>query len=94
MHATLKNLELLAEGGTVTGALSQATERKIVTVQPWVEERDGKRFLCIPEGAGYRNLRREMPPAAAFRRPEDSSGGEAAMPKTGSPAAGRRAMSR
>ena len=62
VHATTKNLELLAEGGTVTGALSQASERKIVTVQPWVEQRDGKRFLHIPEGAGYRNLVREMPP--------------------------------
>ena len=62
VHATTKNLELLTEGGTVTGALSQASERKIVTVQPWVEQRDGKRFLHIPEGAGYRNLVREMPP--------------------------------
>jgi len=62
VHATTKNLELLAEGVTVTGALSQASERKIVTVQPWVEQRDGKRFLHIPEGAGYRNLVREMPP--------------------------------
>jgi hypothetical protein len=42
--------------------LSQASERKIVTVQPWVEQRDGKRYLHIPEGAGYRNLVREMPP--------------------------------
>jgi len=62
VHATTKNLELLVEGGTVTGALSQASERTIVTVQPWVEQRDGKRFLHIPEGAGYRNLVREMPP--------------------------------
>src|SRR6185437_12132558 len=61
VHATLKNLELLAEGRTVVGALSQASERKIVTVQPWVETREGKRFLHIPEGAGYRNLMREMP---------------------------------
>ena len=60
VHATTKNLELLAEGGTVTGAISQATERKIVTVQPWVENRDGKRFLHIPPDAGYRNLVREM----------------------------------
>jgi len=64
VHATTKNLELLVEGGTVTGALSQASERTIVTVQPWVEQRDGKRFLHIPEGAGYRNLVREMPPQA------------------------------
>lgn len=61
VHATQKNLELLAEGGTVAGAISQAKGRKIVTVQPWVEARDGKRFLHIPDGAGYRNLVREMP---------------------------------
>jgi len=64
VHATLKNLELLVDGKTVVGAISQASERKIVTVQPWVETRDGKRFLHIPEGAGYRNLFREMPPGA------------------------------
>ena len=60
VHATTKNLELLTEGVTVTGAISQATERKIVTVQPWVENRDGKRFLHIPPDAGYRYLVREM----------------------------------
>ena len=63
VHATTKNLELLAEGKTVAGAISAATARKIVTVQPWVEVKDGKKFLHIPEGAGYRNLVREMPPA-------------------------------
>ena len=62
VHATLKNLELLVDGKTVVGAISQASERRIVTVQPWVETRDGKRFLHIPEGAGYRNLFRELPP--------------------------------
>lgn len=62
VHATTKNLELLAEAKTVAEALSQASQRKIVTVQPWVEQREGKRFLHIPEGAGYRNLVREMPP--------------------------------
>ena len=63
VHATLKNLELLAEGKTVAGAISAAGARKIVTVQPWVEQREGKKFLHIPEGAGYRNLIREMPAA-------------------------------
>jgi 8-oxo-dGTP pyrophosphatase MutT (NUDIX family) len=62
VHATTKNLELLTEATTVAEAMSQASQRKVVTVQPWVEERDGKRFLRIPEGAGYRNLVREMPP--------------------------------
>lgn len=63
VHATTKNLELLAEGKTVAGAIAAAKTRKIVTVLPWVEARDGKKFLHIPEGAGYRNLVREMPPA-------------------------------
>ncbi len=61
VHATFKNLELLAEGGSVANVLAQARARKIVTVEPWVEARNGKRFLRIPEGAGYRNLEREMP---------------------------------
>lgn len=63
VHATQKNLELLAEGKTVAGAIAAAAQRKIVTVQPWVEVKEGKRFLHIPEGAGYRNLIREMPAA-------------------------------
>ncbi|MBV8652196.1 MAG: NUDIX hydrolase [Alphaproteobacteria bacterium] len=63
VHATLKNLELLAETTTVTEALSAAQARTIVTVQPWVETRDGKRYLHIPPDAGYRTLFREMPPA-------------------------------
>ncbi|MDP3239825.1 MAG: hypothetical protein Q8M69_05310 [Reyranella sp.] len=61
VHATTKNLELLAEGKTVAGAIAAASARKIVTVLPWVEVKDGKKFLHIPEGAGYRNLIREMP---------------------------------
>jgi 8-oxo-dGTP pyrophosphatase MutT (NUDIX family) len=63
VHATTKNLELLAEGKTVAGAIAAARTRKIVTVLPWVEVKDGKKFLHIPEGAGYRNLVREMPAA-------------------------------
>ena len=43
-------------------AIAAAAVRKIVTVQPWVESRDGKRYLHLPPDAGYRNLVREMPP--------------------------------
>ena len=64
VHATFKNLELLVEEKTVAGAIAAASGRKIVTVQPWVEERDGKRYIHIPPDAGYRNLFREMPPTA------------------------------
>src|SRR6266850_591520 len=63
VHATLKNLELLAETTTVTEAITAACARKVVTVQPWLESRDGKRFLHIPPDAGYRNLVREIPPS-------------------------------
>jgi len=48
VHATLKNLELLAETTTVTEAIAAACARKVVTVQPWLENRDGKRFLHLP----------------------------------------------
>ncbi len=64
VHATFKNLELLVEGATVAGAIAAAGARKVVTVQPWVEVRDGKRFLHIPPDAGYRNLFRELPPTS------------------------------
>ena len=62
VHATTKNLELLAEGGTVTGAISQASERKIVTVQPWVEK----------------PRRQTLPPHPARRRVPQSGEGDAA----------------
>ena len=65
VHATTKNLELLVEGATVAGAIAAASARKVVTVQPWVETRDGKRYLHIPPDAGYRNLFRELPPLPA-----------------------------
>ncbi len=63
VHATTKNLELLAEGVTVTGAISPG-DRTQDRHRPAVgrEQRDGKRFLHIPPDAGYRNLVREMPP--------------------------------
>lgn len=62
VHATLKNLELLAEADTVAEAIDQARGRRIVTVQPWVESRDGKRYMHLPPDSGYRNVVREMPP--------------------------------
>ena len=78
MHATLKNLELLAEEKTVAGALAAAGGRKVVTVQPWVETRDGKRYLHIPPDAGYRNLFRELPPTAGRY---EAAGSERSRPR-------------
>jgi hypothetical protein len=62
VHATLKNLELLAEADTVAKAIEQAKARRIVTVQPWVESRDGKRYMHLPPDSGYRNVVRDLPP--------------------------------
>ena len=65
VHATLKNLELLAEGKTVAGAIAAAGSRKVVTVAPWVEVRDGRKWLHIPPDAGYRGGPRDMGPVEA-----------------------------
>ena len=82
VHATSKNLELLAETSTVTEALSAASQRRIVTVQPWVETRDGKRYLHIPPDAGYRTLFKEMPPGVSDRRAKKRSALVAALRKS------------
>ncbi len=83
MHATLKNLELLAEEKTVAGALAAAGGRKVVTVQPWVETRDGKRYLHIPPDAGYRNLFRELPPTAGIAMSPRQLDPERSRPQAG-----------
>jgi len=67
VHADLKNLELLAETTTVTEAIAAAAPQ-VVTVQPWLENRDGKRFLTSRR-RGYRNLVREIPPTREHKRP-------------------------
>lgn len=50
---TMMNLEMLAKSSTVEEAFAAAKERTIVTVEPVVEQRDGKPVLCIPAEAGY-----------------------------------------
>lgn len=47
------NILMLGESGDVDEAIQRSRDRKIVTVQPWVEERDDGPFLCIPPEAGY-----------------------------------------
>lgn len=53
VFATQQNLSLLAEAASVEAALAAARQRRIVAVQPWLEERDGVRHLHIPADAGY-----------------------------------------
>ncbi len=50
---TRMNLQLLAESGDVAGAIGAARARTQVVVEPWVEVRDGERYLLLPPDAGY-----------------------------------------
>jgi 8-oxo-dGTP pyrophosphatase MutT (NUDIX family) len=50
---TRRNLERLARFASIDEARADAAAHKVETITPWVEERDGRRFVCIPEGLGY-----------------------------------------
>ena len=50
---TRRNLERLAGFESLEQARSDAARHPVRQITPWVEERGGKRFVCIPEGIGY-----------------------------------------
>lgn len=50
---TRRNLERLSAFASVEEARTEAACRPIATVTPWIEERDGVRWLCIREDQGY-----------------------------------------
>lgn len=50
---TRMNLEMLAHSSTVAEAMAAAKTRRIVTVEPRVEDRGGDMMLTIPAEAGY-----------------------------------------
>jgi 8-oxo-dGTP pyrophosphatase MutT (NUDIX family) len=50
---TRRNLERLARFGSLAEARADAELHPLSRITPWVEERDGRRFVCIPEGIGY-----------------------------------------
>jgi 8-oxo-dGTP pyrophosphatase MutT (NUDIX family) len=50
---TRRNLERLAGFASLEEARSDAERHPVRQITPWVEERAGKRFVCIPEGIGY-----------------------------------------
>lgn len=50
---TRRNLERLARFASIEDALENAAQHEVRKITPWVEERDGRRFVCIPEDAGY-----------------------------------------
>jgi len=50
---TRMNLQLLAEAHDADDAIARASSRRIVTVQPQIQERPDGRFLVLPSDAGY-----------------------------------------
>jgi 8-oxo-dGTP pyrophosphatase MutT (NUDIX family) len=50
---TRRNLERLARFASIEEARADAARHPVETITPWVEQREGRRFVCIPEGIGY-----------------------------------------
>jgi 8-oxo-dGTP pyrophosphatase MutT (NUDIX family) len=50
---TRRNLERLAGFASLDEARADAARHPVRTIIPWIEERAGERWLCIPEDAGY-----------------------------------------
>ncbi|MGH6615058.1 NUDIX hydrolase [Sphingomonas sp.] len=50
---TRRNLERLAQYRSFADAVDDTIRHPVATVTPWVEERDGAEFLCIPSDIGY-----------------------------------------
>ena len=50
---TRRNLERLARFGSIEEARADAALHPVTKVTPWVEEREGRRWVCIPEDIGY-----------------------------------------
>ena len=62
---TKRNLERLAQHGTIEEALADAANHSLDTIIPWVEEIDGEPHVRIPDGRGYPVI--SEPLATAFR---------------------------
>jgi 8-oxo-dGTP pyrophosphatase MutT (NUDIX family) len=50
---TRLNVEMLGLSNSVADAMRMADERNIVSVLPWIEQRDDGGYLCIPPESGY-----------------------------------------
>jgi 8-oxo-dGTP pyrophosphatase MutT (NUDIX family) len=53
IYPTRRNLERLALFGDFAAALAHVAEFPVRMITPFMEEREGERWLAIPEGAGY-----------------------------------------
>jgi len=50
---TRRNLERLARFASIEEARADAARHPVRRITPWVEERGGGKWVCIPEGIGY-----------------------------------------
>ena len=50
---TRRNLERLARYASFAEARADAQRHEVRTITPWVEEREGRPWVCIPEDLGY-----------------------------------------
>ena len=50
---TRRNLERLAQFGSVDAVLTHARATPPDLIRPWVEARNGVDHLCLPDGLGY-----------------------------------------
>jgi 8-oxo-dGTP pyrophosphatase MutT (NUDIX family) len=50
---TRRNLERLARFASIADARADAARHPVEKITPWVEERDGRHWVCIPDGIGY-----------------------------------------
>jgi 8-oxo-dGTP pyrophosphatase MutT (NUDIX family) len=64
IYPTLKNIEMLGESDSAARAITDATNRPVVTVLPVTEKRADGNYLVIPADAGYRGNEQKMPDRA------------------------------
>jgi 8-oxo-dGTP pyrophosphatase MutT (NUDIX family) len=50
---TRRNLERLARFASYEEARADAVHHPVQRITPWVEEREGRKWVCIPENIGY-----------------------------------------
>lgn len=50
---TRRNLERLAQFASFDEAAAHAEAHEVRTITPWIEDRDGVDYLCIPDDLGY-----------------------------------------
>ena len=58
---TLRNIKKLSLFATPQAALAESADQPVVTVLPWMEDREEGKYLCIPVAAGYDISEERMP---------------------------------